>query len=97
MANPETAPPARARRPFDWIGDLDATDVALRLTLLTLLLRPVGSPTVRAGILALAALGLAVPAWLRRPGLWAALTALTIVRVATDWSLIFEDGWQSRR
>jgi hypothetical protein len=38
-------------------------------------------------LLALAALGLAVPAWLRRPPLWAALAVLTTVRVVADWSV----------
>jgi hypothetical protein len=74
-------------RAFGWLDTLDATDLALRLTLLTLLLRPVGAPTVRVGLQALAALGLAVPACLRHPGVWAALTALAALRVLVDWSL----------
>lgn len=87
MPVPDAPSRADARRPLAWLDAVDATGLALRLTLLTLLLRPVGSPAVRVGILALAALGLALPGCLRQPGLWAALTALTTLRVLADWSL----------
>jgi hypothetical protein len=80
-----TAP--TTRRPLAWLAGLDATDLALRLTLVTLLLRPVGSPGIRVAILALAAFGLTVPGRLRHPALWAALAALASVRVLLDWSL----------
>ena len=75
------------RRSAPWLGGVDPTDLALRLTLLTLLLRPVGAWSVRPLILALAALGLAVPRVLRRPELWAALAMLTGLRVVSDWTL----------
>ncbi|MEO6027854.1 MAG: hypothetical protein ABIR79_13395 [Candidatus Binatia bacterium] len=90
MSTPDaTAPPTApaARRPPAWLEDLDATDLSLRLTLLTLLLRPVGSPGIRVAILALATFGLTVPSRLRHPALWATLAALTSIRVLLDWSL----------
>ncbi len=72
------------RRP---LVEASAFDLALRLTLLDLLLRPVGDWSVRPFVLALAAAGLLVPGWLRRPGLWLLLTALTALRVILDWPL----------
>ncbi len=79
------------RRPIDYaqrvLGASSVFDLALRLTLLDLLLRPVGDWSVRPFVLALAAAGLLVPGWLRRPGLWLLLTALTALRVILDWPL----------
>ncbi len=69
------------------LAEASAFDLALRLTLLDLLLRPVGDWSVRPFVLALAAAGLLVPGWLRRPGLWLLLTALTTLRVTLDWPL----------
>jgi hypothetical protein len=69
------------------LAEASAFDLALRLTLLDLLLRPVGDWSVRPFVLALAAAGLLVPGWLRRPGLWLLLTALTALRVILDWPL----------
>ena len=51
-------------------------DLVLRLTLLDLLLRPVGDWILRFPILGLAAAGLLFPALLRRVELWAALALL---------------------
>lgn len=65
----------------------DAVDLALRLTLLDLLLRPIGSWTIRPGLLALACAGLLIPGWLRRPMLWFALAGLTAARFIVDWPL----------
>lgn len=62
-------------------------DLALRLTLLSMLLRPIGAGVVRPCILGLAAAGLLLPGFLRHPGLWMALTILTGLRVVIDWSL----------
>jgi hypothetical protein len=62
-------------------------DLALRLTLLTLLLHPVGSGFVRPALLALAAAGLVLPRVLGHPALWLGLTALTSWRVVSDWPL----------
>ena len=73
--------------PWRRLADLDPLDVVLRLTLLDLLLRPIGDWTLRFPILGLAAAGLLIPAFLRRRELWAALTLLTGIRVALDWPL----------
>jgi hypothetical protein len=72
---------------------LDAVDVALRLTLLDLLLRPVGTGVVRPLVLAVAAAGLLLPGRLRSTGLWLALAALTGLRVALDWPLGDNHAW----
>jgi hypothetical protein len=60
---------------------------ALRLTLLALLLQPVGDWRVRPAALALAALGSLLPGWWRSPWLWGALAALTGVRIVLDWPM----------
>jgi hypothetical protein len=61
--------------------------LALRLTLLLLLLRPVGSGALRPSILALAVAGLLVPRLLRHPALWLALAGLLAWRVIADWPM----------
>ncbi len=68
-----------------WLERLDAVDVALRLTLLDLLLRPIGNWAIRPMILALAGAGLLFPRFLRHPVLWVSLTLLTAVRFVSDW------------
>jgi hypothetical protein len=65
----------------------DPLALALRLTLLGLLLRPVGGWALRPLILLIAAAGLAIPPLLQRSSLWLALAALTGLRVALDWPL----------
>src|SRR5262245_57752053 len=62
-------------------------NLALRLTLLALLLRPVGSGAVRPALLLLAGAGLVLPDALQRPALWLALAAVTAWRVIADWPL----------
>jgi hypothetical protein len=66
---------------------MGAVDLALRLTLLDLLLRPVGGWTVRPFTLALAAAGLLVPGLLRSPFIWFSLAYFTGARVLLDWPL----------
>jgi hypothetical protein len=66
---------------------IGAIDLALRLTLLDLLLRPVGSWVLRPFILGLAVVGLLRTGWLRHPVFWLALAALTGLRVVLDWPL----------
>jgi hypothetical protein len=61
--------------------------LALRLTLLLLLLHPVGSGWLRPSILALAAAGLVLPGALRHPALWFALALLGAWRVVAGWPL----------
>ncbi len=64
-----------------------AIDLALRLTLLDLLLRPVGNWALRPFILGLAVFALLRSDWLRQPLLWLALATLTGARVVLDWPL----------
>ncbi len=68
-------------------GELNGVDFALRLTLLELLLRPIGNWTIRPFILSLAIIGLLFPRHIRRPVLWLALAGLTGLRVVLDWPL----------
>jgi len=75
------------RRGLAAIKGMDAFELALRPTLVDLLLRPVGGWTVRPFTLALAALGLLAPGLLRAPVLWLGLTVLTGARVVLDWPL----------
>lgn len=79
---------------MSWLGSaarslaqIGPVDLALRLTLLDLLLRPIGDWRLRPAILALAGAGLLIPSWLRRPLLWFALAGITAVRVCVDWPL----------
>lgn len=64
-----------------------AIDLVMRLTLLVLVLQPVGGPTARPLILLLAAVGLVWTPVLRHPALWFGLTLLTAMRVIGDWPL----------
>lgn len=73
-----------------WItnsGPTGPIDIALRLTLVGLLLRPMGPWFVRAPLLLLSMLGLITGTWLRAPALWLALAALVAVRVVVEWPL----------
>ncbi len=69
------------------VAKIDRVDLALRLALLDMLLRPVGDWTLRPFVLTLCVVGLLVPGQLRRPSLWLALTFLTGLRVVLDWPL----------
>jgi hypothetical protein len=62
-------------------------DLALRLTLLDVLLRPVGNFYIRPLVLSLAVVGLLRSAWLRHPLLWLGLAVLLAARVLLDWPL----------
>lgn len=59
--------------------------LALRLTALTLLLRPMGPWTVRPLILLCAGVALLSPRALLRPLTWYALAAFIALRIAADW------------
>lgn len=61
--------------------------LALRFTLLALLLRPLGSGWLRPSILALAVAGLVLPRVLQHPALWFALAGLAGWRVIAGWPL----------
>lgn len=71
----------------DRIDAVDSADLALRLTLLGLVLHPVGHEWIRPWILGLAGAGLLFPGLLHRPAIWGGLTLLTASRVALDWPL----------
>jgi hypothetical protein len=62
-------------------------NLALRLTLVGLLLKPIGAGGLRPALVLLVAAGLVWPRALRRPALWLALAALTGWRVIADWPL----------
>ena len=68
-------------------GPTDAIDIALRLTLIVLLLRPMGPWYVAAFVLLLAVVGLiSVPAQ-RAPATWLVLAALIATHLVVDWPL----------
>jgi hypothetical protein len=69
------------------LAAVDPVALSLRLTLLTLLLRPVGGPELRPWILVLVVLAFVSPGAVRKPLLWLALAALCSLRVAVDWPL----------
>jgi hypothetical protein len=64
-----------------------ARDVALALTAVALLLRPMGPWFVRPAILAVAVLMILSPAMLRSTVAWSAIAAMVAVRIADDWPL----------
>jgi hypothetical protein len=68
-------------------GPTDSIHLALRLTLVGLLLRPMGPWFVRAPLLLLSVLGLVAGSWLRAPALWLVLSVLVGVRVVVEWPL----------
>jgi len=63
----------------------DPWELAAKLTLLALLLSPVGNWLIRPCILVLSVLGLLVPGMWRSPSLWAALALLAAIRFYIDW------------
>jgi len=67
-------------------GPTEPVDVALRLTLIVLLLRPMGPWFVGAFVLLLALLGL-VGVALRAPATWLALATLIAARLVVQWPL----------
>ena len=79
-----------ARRSLEWFRAAACPphlEIALRLTAIALLLRPMGPWFVRPAILAAAALVLIAPRVLRTPAVWAMVAALVAVRIADDWPL----------
>src|SRR5262245_13099996 len=59
--------------------------VALRLTAIALLLRPMGPWFVRPAILAAAVLMLIFPRALRQPLVWASVAVAIAIRILADW------------
>ena len=74
----------------DFLRELDLVpraDLAMRLTLLALLWKPVGQAWTRPAIALLAGLGLLFGAPRRSPLFWASLLALAVWRVVAAWPL----------
>ncbi len=73
-----------------WIkpaGDTAMLDLVLRLTLIEILLRPMGFWAIRASLLLVALLGLLIPKVLRAPLTWLVLSVLVGWRLIDDWPL----------
>jgi hypothetical protein len=68
-------------------GDAAALELPFRLTLIHLLLRPMGPWPVRATILGLAAAGLLSRRVLTAPATWLALAGATAARLVVEWPL----------
>lgn len=68
-------------------GNIDFYNLALRLTLLDLILRPIGSWEIRVPVLITSILGLVMPGLLKNPVIWFLLTGFTLSRVIFDWPL----------
>jgi hypothetical protein len=68
-------------------GSIDLYNLALRLTLLDLILRPIGSWEIRVPVLITSILGLVIPGLLKNPAVWFLLTGFTLSRVILDWPL----------
>ena len=62
-------------------------ELSLRLTALTLLMRPMGPWWIRAAILGLATLALVTRHALLSPATWTAIAVLIVCRVVLDWPL----------
>jgi len=69
------------------LADYDPWELAAKLTLLALLLSPVGNSYIRPFILGLSVIGLLIPGMWRSPSLWAALALLTGIRFYIAWPL----------
>jgi hypothetical protein len=69
------------------VSDIHDWDILLRLTLIDLLLRPIGPWGIRPFILVIAAAGLIFPKVLRTPLTWLALSLLWIARIVADWPM----------
>ena len=67
------------------IAGYDPWELAAKLTLLALLLSPVGHWYIRPFTLGLSVMGLLIPGLWRSPSLWAALALLTGIRFYIDW------------
>jgi hypothetical protein len=72
-------------QPARWL--VRPRDLALCLTAIALLLRPMGPWFVRPAILAVAVLMILSPALLRSALAWSAIAAMVAVRIADDWPL----------
>ncbi len=66
---------------------MSTVNLALRLTLLDILLRPIGNWFLQPVFLGVAAIGVLLPRQLRRLPLWIALTVLAALRVLLNWPM----------
>ena len=88
QAGPATADVAASDRdPLPARSRVRPRDIALCLTAIALLLRPMGPWFVRPAILAVAVLMIVSPAMLRSALAWSAIAAMVAVRIADDWPL----------
>jgi hypothetical protein len=69
------------------LGDAVDETLALRVTLLLMLVRPPGDELLRGATWAVAAAALALPALVHAPGIWLGLAALMGVRLALEFPL----------
>ncbi|MCI0618781.1 hypothetical protein L0244_37885, partial [bacterium] len=69
------------------VSEIGSWDLLLRLTLIDVLLRPIGPWGIRPLILVLAASGLIFPKVLRTPPTWLALSVLFAARIIADWPM----------
>ena len=69
------------------VSEISGWDWLLRLTLIDLLLRPIGPWGIRPLILVIAASGLIFPKVLRTPLTWLALSILWTARIIADWPM----------
>lgn len=76
-----------ARAGWEALQRLDPFDLALRLTLVTFLLKPIGGAWIVPWVLSLAVAALLVPALARSAWVWAAFTLLATLRIVLDWPL----------
>lgn len=82
MADARTHAPGPSR----WL-DGDAIELPLRLTLVAMLLSPIGGPGLRPLLVALPVAALVVPPLLRSAWFWGPLALLAGTRVVVDWPL----------
>ena len=66
---------------------MNTVNLALRLTLLDILLRPIGNWVLQPLFLGIAAVGVALPGQRRHPPLWTVLSVLTALRVTFNWPM----------
>jgi len=78
---------------IEGLGHLEPSALAARLTLLGLLLAPIGLVDLRAAVLILAGGGLLAPRLAEWSPFWIVLTALAALRVALDWPLSDNHGY----
>lgn len=69
------------------VAEISGWDLLLRLTLIDVLLRPIGPWGIRPFILVIAASGLIFPKVLRTPLTWLALSLLFAARIIADWPM----------